>query len=77
VFYQEFSNYAPYQTGYTTPTLRRAGDVASQDIPLEYAAFATLYEMYGDKFAKDWKRVHAKHGAKPYIRYQSPQYVSA
>jgi hypothetical protein len=77
VFYQEFSNYAPYQTGYNTPTLRRAGDVATQEIALEYAAFATLYEMFGDKYLKDWQRVHAKHGAKPYVRFQSPQYVSA
>jgi hypothetical protein len=77
VFYQEFSNYAPYQTGYSTPTLRRAGDVLSQDIPLEYATYATLFEMYGDKYLADWKRVHAKHGAKPYVRFQSPQYVSA
>jgi hypothetical protein len=77
VFYQEFANYAPYQTGYNTAAVRRAGDVLSQEIALEYAAYGTLFVMFGDKYRADWKRVHAKHGAQKHVKLRTPLYVSA
>lgn len=71
VFYEEYANYGALQSTYNTVAGRKAGDKATTDCPLEYAAWATIRMYLGEGPADDqWERVHQKHAAKLRPRFQ-------
>jgi len=67
-FFEEYATYMPLQSSYDTQAVRATGDAATTDCPLEYAAWATVYELVGDAAEEQWLRVHARHGAKRRIK---------